>query len=315
MFRVRSLKKTFAVKHNPVVRLWHPDHLVRAIDDVSFDVREGEVLGLVGESGCGKTTLAKVMLSLYLPTAGSVSYRGQDVHGMNASALRSFRKEVQVIFQDSNSTLDPRMKVQTILEEPLLIHRTGGRKQRREWIKAIMKTVNLSPSFLSRHPSELSGGQRQRLAAARSLLLEPRLIIADEPLSGLDPVVRVQLLQMLLSLKRDFGLTLMLISHDLDTVAYASDRIMVMYRGKIVETINGDAFPSEAMHPYTRLLLGLDQPVSIESAAGEIDIHHHDDGTGCAFRSRCPRASVRCSEQTPAATQVSSEHFVACFLF
>jgi len=315
MLEVRDLKKHFRIRHNPLARLrGHHDHIVRAVDGVTFEIAEGEVLGLVGESGCGKTTLAKTMLRLYLPTEGEVLFRGQSIFGMRTNELKSLRREMQVVFQDSNSTLDPRMDAGHMLEEPLLLHHMGDRSKRRRLIASMMERVKLSPAFLTRHPAELSGGQRQRLSMARALIIEPRLVIADEPLAGLDPVVSTQLLDLTLSLKREMGLTYLFISHDLSTVTYASDRIAVMYKGRIVEIIDGERFQSGALHPYTRFLQSPERTPVEPEINGDIHHHHRNGETGCVFFERCPERVAMCSESSPALRDIAPGHKVACHL-
>ena len=314
MIQVKDLKKHFRFRHNFITRLRHPDHVIKAVDGVSFAIKEGETLGIVGKSGCGKTTLAKTMLRLYLPTGGQVHYRGRDILSMSKKELKALRREVQAIFQDSNSTLDPRMTLGSILEEPLRIHHIGNGNWREQRVAEMMKKVKLSPAFLSRHPSELSGGQRQRISIGRALLLEPRFIIADEPLAGLDPIVSTQLLDLMLSLKHGYGLTYLFISHDLDTVTYVSDRIGVMYRGKIVEMINAERFTSKARHPYTRFLLTPAPQVSEPALNGGVHFHDQRSERGCLFLKKCPHSTRLCAELSPPLREIVPGHQVACHL-
>ncbi|MBN1856802.1 MAG: ABC transporter ATP-binding protein [Dehalococcoidia bacterium] len=312
MLKVRDLHKNFVVGHGALGRFQHPDHVIKAVDGVSFDVAAGEILGIVGESGSGKTTLARTILRLSRADSGSVRYRGVEVLDMQGKELKQFRREVQPIFQDADSTLDPHQSVSSILQEPLLIHGVGDEEQRRWAVSAVMRNVNLAPSFLNRHPSELSGGQRQRVAMGRALLLEPRLIVADEPTSGLDPLVAAQILSLLLGLKRERGLSIVLITHDLDTVAYASDRVGVMYRGRVVETIGGAEFRHGALHPYTRLLLGLDEMLGQPVLQEGVHEHVHVFEQGCAYVNSCPHHVHECHHDSPALREVSPGHFVAC---
>lgn len=314
MIRIRDLKKHFRLRHNPLARLrGHHDHIIKAVDGVSFELKEGEVLGLVGESGCGKTTLAKTVLRLHWPTDGNVLYRGRDIFSMERHEVKALRRDMQVVFQDSNSTLDPRMNAERLLEEPLLLHRIGDRRDRQRAVASMLDKVKLSPAFLTRHAAELSGGQRQRLSIARALIIEPRLLIADEPLAGLDPVVSTQLLNLMLSLKKEMGLTYLLISHDLQTVSYASDRVMVMYKGRVVETIGGDRFESGSVHPYTRFLMNTG-PTASGTSNGDVHRHVPPPETSCAFQGKCPHATALCREASPVLREVAPGHMVACHL-
>ena len=312
MFEVRGLRRYFVVRHNPLARIHHPDHVIRAVDGVSFDVAEGETFGIIGESGSGKTTLARTMLRLSPPTGGTVRFRGRDVFAMGGSELRAYRRLVQPVFQDADSTLDPRQHVGSILEEPLLIHRIGDAAERRRRIGMTLNQVNLSPSFMERHPTELSGGQRQRVALARSLLLQPAVLIADEPTSGLDPLVATQILALLLRLKEERGLTVLLISHDLATVMYAADRVAVMYRGRIVELAAANGFAAQSIHPYTRFLLGMEQRLPDNHVVEGVHEHIHDDAAGCAYVHACPLHLHVCHHEAPPLSESSPGHFVAC---
>lgn len=312
MLEARNLSTHFLVRHNPLARFRHPDHLIRAVDGVSFDVAAGEVFGIIGESGSGKTTLSRTMLRLVGPTSGDVLHRGRSVFTMNAAELKEYRRTVQPVFQDADSTLDPRQHVGAILEEPLLIHAIGDAAARRQHVSTMLEQVNLSPSFLQRHPSELSGGQRQRVALARSLLLRPEVLIADEPTSGLDPLVATQVLALMLRLKQDHGLTLVLISHDLETVAYASDRIAVMYRGRIVELSGGEDFAQRAAHPYTRFLLGAERRMPDMPLLEGVHEHTHDADDLCAYVNSCPDHLHACHHTSPELRETSRGHFTAC---
>lgn len=312
ILEVRDLHRHFVVRHNPLARFHHPDHVIRAVDGISFDVAEGETFGIIGESGSGKTTLARTILRLCPPTWGNVRFRGHDVFAMDATELTTYRRQVQPVFQDSDSTLDPRQHVGSILEEPLLVHHIGNRNERNDRIATALDQVNLSPALMQRHPSELSGGQRQRVALARSLLLEPTMLLADEPTSGLDPLVSTQVLSLLLRLKSERGLTLILISHDLDTVMYAADRIAVMYRGRIVELADGHEFSGHSLHPYTRFLLGIEQRLPDIHVIEGVHEHVHEEGTGCPYLHACPHHMGVCHHEVPPLHVVAPGHSVAC---
>lgn len=312
MIEVRDLRRHFVVRHNPLARFRHPDHIIRAVDGVSFSVAVGEVFGIIGESGSGKTTLARTMLRLCEPTGGQVYYLGRDVATMTGSEMKQFRREIQPVFQDADSTLDPRQHVGSILEEPLLIHRIGDDAERRRRIADVLEQVNLSRSFMSRHPSELSGGQRQRVALARALLLDAKVLIADEPTSGLDPLVATQLLALLLRLRQERGLSLVLISHDLATVSYAADRIAVMYHGRIIELAGGASFSAHAAHPYTRFLLGLEARLPEIPLLEGVHEHLHEQGAGCAYLNACPHHLHQCHHEVPVLLEIAPGHLVAC---
>lgn len=251
LLEVRDLVKEFRRKR----RLFNPASVVRAVDGVTFDIGEGETFGLVGESGSGKTTTGRCILRLTEPTSGEVRFRGEDVLAFSRARLRQARREMQIVFQDPYSSLNPRMRAGEMVEEPLVIHRIGSRAERRERAAQLFELVGLDPSHLSRYPHEFSGGQRQRIGLARALALNPSLIIADEPVSALDVSVQAQVVNLLMDLQERLKLTYLFIAHDLRLVRHICSRVAVMYRGKIVEMGNTASIYAAAAHPYTRALL------------------------------------------------------------
>jgi peptide/nickel transport system ATP-binding protein len=313
MLKAENISKHFVIHHNPLVRLHHRDHLIRAVDGVSLELRPGDLTGLIGESGSGKTTLAKTLVGLYQPTSGCIYYQNRDISGLEKPDYRRFRREVQMIFQDPDSTLDPRMTLKELMEEPLRIQHQGDVQQRKRQIQRTMAQVNLAESFLGRFPSELSGGQRQRLAIARTLLMEPRLIVADEPLAGLDSIIRMQILRLLLEIKKELGLTYLLVTHDLEMAAAVCSRIAVFYRGQIVEFLDGADFENKALHPYTAFLKkgAEDSPPSVS----DHDLHHVRTGQsgGCSFAAHCPQRIAICTQQIPELEEIEAGHGVRCW--
>ncbi len=312
MLEVERLNKDFVVRHNFLARFGHPDHVIHAVNDVSFKIKKGEIFGIAGKSGSGKTTLGKIILRLLEPTSGSVLYKGQNVFEFNPDELKDYRRQVQVVFQDADSTPDPRQKLITALEEPLLVHRIANKSERRAIIEQALEQVNLPVSLVDRYPSALSGGQRRRAALARALVLKPEVIIADEPITGLDPVVSAQILSLLLKLNREFNLTLIIITHDLGAINYLSDRVAVMYGGKIVELVDGNLFESSSLHPYTRFLQGVS--VGGFQDNGNTDIHQRSGvaGEGCIYAGVCPRAKPECFDVSPQLQELNPGHLVAC---
>jgi oligopeptide/dipeptide ABC transporter ATP-binding protein len=293
---------------------------IRVIDSVDMEVHTGEIRGIVGESGSGKTTLARCSLRLIEPSSGMVQFDGQDLASLRLAALRAKRKEFQMIFQDSFASLNPGMTVGQVLSEPLKIHNvdTGNSRYRR--IGELLESVSLSTSLIHRKSSELSGGQQQRLGIARGLALKPRLLIADEPMSALDPSVQAQILNLLGDLKRQYDLTLILISHSLLAVHYLCTHISVLYKGRIVEEAPASSFFREPKHPYSRILLEL-MPVleplkkTISSSTPKADISSSSTLSGCAFYAYCPHKLPVCAEQVPPLSDIVPGEKVACFLF
>ena len=293
---------------------------VRAVDGVSFDIKRGETLGLVGESGCGKSTTGRAILQLYRPTAGSVEFEGVDLVHLKGEDLRKMRRKMQMIFQDPYASLNPRMTVADIVGEPLMVHNVATGKEIEERVKHLLNVVNLNPSFAGRYPHEFSGGQRQRIGVARALALQPSFIICDEPISALDVSIQAQVVNLLEELQEQFNLTYLFIAHDLSMVKHISDRVAVMYLGIFAELASRDDLYSNPLHPYTRALLSaVPIPDPIADAKRERVILKGDvpspanPPSGCRFRTRCPIAEGICAESRPEFREIKPGHFVACF--
>jgi len=309
------------VKHFPLGGgiLAKPKSWVKAVDGVSFAVSRGESFGLVGESGCGKTTLGRLILRLIEPTGGTIEFDGQNIASLNRTELMPLRRRMQIIFQDPYSSLDPRMKIDAIVTEPLRAIQSLTRHQCREAAAELLEKVGLRKADLDKYPHEFSGGQRQRIGIARSLCVRPELIVADEPVSALDVSIQAQVINLLDDLKDEFNLSYVFISHDLSVVEHICDRIAVMYLGTIVELATTEDFCKSPRHPYTRaLLLAVPLPDphrKTEPFTIEGDVPSPiDPPTGCAFHPRCPYRIDRCSQQKPPLAEAAADHFVACWL-
>ncbi|WP_210319310.1 ABC transporter ATP-binding protein [Aureimonas glaciei] len=290
---------------------------VRAVDDVSFTVRRGSIVGLVGESGSGKTTVGRSVLRLVEPTGGSVMFDGEDLLALSDKAMRTYRRKLQIIFQDPFSSLNPRMRVGAILAEALDTHGLAKGAARQPRIAELLTRVGLAPEHAGRFPHEFSGGQRQRIGIARALAVEPELIVADEPVSALDVSVQAQILNLLQALQKEFGLTMLFVAHDLSVVEYLCDEVVVMYLGKIMERGPSRAVYGRPRHPYTKALIATapvpDPTLERQRIILKGDIPSPlDPPSGCVFRTRCPHAIPACAETLPPTEAVGPDHFVAC---
>ncbi|AEB12294.1 ABC transporter ATP-binding protein [Marinithermus hydrothermalis] len=315
LLEVKNLKKWFPIRGGILSRtVGH----VKAVNDVSFTVRKGEVLGLVGESGSGKTTVGRTILRLIEPTSGEVRFAGTDVAKLPKAKLRPFRRKMQIIFQDPFASLNPRMTVGDIIAEPLVIHSLyNSPRERTERVAELLKMVGLSPDHMRRYPHEFSGGQRQRIGIARALAVDPEFIVADEPVSALDVSIQAQVVNLLQDLKEQLGLTLLFIAHDLAVVEYISDRVAVMYLGKVMELANSRELYRNPKHPYTEALLSAvpvpDPTIKRERIVLEGDIPSPiNPPSGCVFRTRCRYAIPECAEVVPELREVSPGHYKAC---
>lgn len=309
LVEVRNLTKYFPVENSI--------DQVRAVDDVSFDIFEGETLGLVGESGCGKSTVGRCLLRLYEPTSGEVLFEGEDILKLGNKDLQKLRRQMQIIFQDPYASLNPRLSILSIVGEPLKIHGIGNKTEREVRVAELLKQVGLDPDYMFRYPHEFSGGQRQRIGIARSLALNPKLIIADEPVSALDVSVQAQVVNLMQDLQQELGLTYLFISHGLAVVEHISNRVAVMYLGKIVEIAEGRELYDIPLHPYTKALLSA-IPIPDPSQKRERIMLEGDVPTpinppsGCRFRTRCPIADDQCAVIEPELREILDGHFSAC---
>jgi peptide/nickel transport system ATP-binding protein len=320
LLRVRRLKKYFPVRRGLLQRVVG---YVKAVDDVSLDLQPGETLGLVGESGCGKSTLGRTVLRLVEPSSGTIEFEGRDITKLPHRRMKALRKEMQIIFQDPVGSLDPRMTVADIVGEGLLVHGVGRRSLREETARNLLERVGLRREFADRFPHEFSGGQRQRIGIARALALAPKLIVADEPVSALDVSIQSQVLNLLVELKREFGLTYIFVAHNLAVVAYISERVAVMYLGKVVELAPSAELYGNPLHPYTRTLLSAIPVADPDVRRGRIRLtgdvpSPFNPPLGCHFRTRCPLAMKKgtqegiCAEVEPPLAESRPGHFAAC---
>ncbi|MDI3547942.1 MAG: peptide/nickel transport system ATP-binding protein [Halanaerobiales bacterium] len=317
LLEVNNLKKYFPVKAGVFRKTVG---YVKAVDDISFYIKEGETLGLVGESGCGKSTTGATILRLEEATAGEVKFEGKDILSLNRRELREMRKEMQIIFQDPYASLNPRMTVADIVGEPLDIHNLArNKKERNEKVRELLGSVGLTAEQMNRYPHEFSGGQRQRIGIARALAVEPKLIIADEPVSALDVSIQAQVINILQDLQEEFGLTYLFIAHDLSVVKHISDRVAVMYLGKIVEMTDKRDLYNNPLHPYTQSLLSAipipDPTFKKERIILEGDVPSPvNPPAGCRFHPRCPKAMDICSQKEPEFKDYGNGHYAACHL-
>ena len=314
---VRNLKVHFPVTAGLIIQRKVAD--VKAVDGISFYVRKGETLGLVGESGCGKSTTGRAILQLYRPTEGEVEFGGVELTKIKGGELRRMRRRMQMIFQDPFASLNPRMSVGAIIGEPLAIHNLAKGKARRERVAELMRVVGLNPYYANRYPHEFSGGQRQRIGVARALAVEPEFIVADEPVSALDVSIQAQIINLLEDLQEQFGLTYLFIAHDLSVVRHISDRVAVMYLGKMMELTGRDELYQNPLHPYTKALLSAvpipDPEVELKREriilTGDVPSPMHPP-PGCVFNTRCPIAIDECRQVIPEWREVEPDHWVAC---
>lgn len=316
ILQVDHLKQYFPVKTNS---LFKPKNYVKAVDDVSFELYEGETLSIVGESGCGKSTTGRAILRLDEPTSGKVHYSGKNILELNKRDMRKLRGDLQVIFQDPFASLNPRQTVKQILNEAMAIQEVVPKKERLERMQELLSYVGLPPESLNRYPHEFSGGQRQRIGIARALAVDPRLIICDEAVSALDVSIQAQILNLLKKLQRQFGLTFLFISHDLSVVRHISDRVMVMYLGKVVEIAEKKSLFDQSFHPYTQALLSSipvpNPKLNRDRVILKGDIPSPiDPPKGCRFHTRCPFVMDRCKTEEPELREVKDNHFVSCHL-
>ncbi len=316
LLEVRDLKKYFPYKAGWFARgkKW-----VHAVDGISFEIRTGETLGLVGESGCGKSTTARLVLRLVEPTAGTISYEGENLLNADRKRLKSLRREIQIIFQDPYASLNPRMRISAILEEPFIIHKLGTYLERKGAVLRLLETVGLGPDTLSRYPHEFSGGQRQRIGIARALATYPKLVVADEPVSSLDVSIQAQIINLLKDLQEQYHLSLLLIAHDLNLVRYLCDRVAVMYLGRIVELATTQELFSNPLHPYTQALLSAIPILEPSKKRTRIVLEGEppspiDLPQGCRFYPRCLKRIPDCQKKDPVLIQVRKDHDVACIL-
>ncbi len=316
LLEVKNLIKSYPVRRGVFSRI---SGFLTAVDDVSFFINEGESFGLVGESGCGKTTLGRCVLRLIEPTSGEIHFDGDNLLQLSGKEMRLRRRKIQMIFQDPYGSLNPRMRASTIIEEPLLIHKIGTKEERRARVSGLMEMVGLDPAYRNRYPHEFSGGQRQRIGIARALALNPKLIVADEPVSSLDVSVQAQIINLLKDLQHQLQLTFLFIAHDLSVVQHFCDRVAVMYLGKIVESAPGDAIFARPLHPYTISLLN-SVPVTDPAERRKRDVLKGEvpspvrPPSGCHFHPRCPLAVERCRQERPALRNIAKERQVACHL-
>jgi len=312
LVEARGLTKIF-----PLTTGWTRRVQVSAVTEVSLALHAGETLGLVGESGCGKSTLGRLLLALLPPTTGEIWFAGRNILTLSRPELRHLRRQMQIVFQDPYFSLNPRMTIRQILEEPYIIHGLGSKRERRDWVAGLLHDVGLPEEALHRYPHEFSGGQRQRLGIARALALKPRLIIADEPVSALDVSVQAQVLNLFNDLKGRMGLTYLFISHDLSVISHVSDRIAVMYLGRLVEVAPRQRFSQRGLHPYTEALLDA-VPVADPAYRRPVPRLQGDPPSpvhippGCPFHPRCPEALEICREVVPEFRPLAADHWLSC---
>jgi oligopeptide/dipeptide ABC transporter ATP-binding protein len=314
ILEIRDLKMHFPVKEGILLRT---NKYNKAVDGVSLDIRPGETFGLVGESGCGKSTLGRCITRLYEPTAGSIFFEGQDITKLKGKALLPYRQHIQMIFQDPMESLNSRHTVGEILEEPFIVHKIGDRNSRQKRVLELLDIVGLPSRSAVRYPFEFSGGQRQRIGIARSIALNPKLIICDEPVSALDVSIQSQILNLLIDLQKEFKLSYLFIAHDLAVVKHISDRIGVMYLGKVVESADGETMYREPKHPYTTSLITAvpipdpHRKVKRQIISGDVP-SPIDPPSGCSFHPRCPQVTDRCKHEAPQLRSLQINHLTAC---
>ncbi|HBY58079.1 MAG TPA: peptide ABC transporter ATP-binding protein [Candidatus Atribacteria bacterium] len=316
LVEVKNLKKWFLIGKSPLGK----KEAIRAVDDVSFYIKKKEVLGLVGESGCGKTTCGKVILRILEPTDGSIFFDGQEISHISRKEMLKFRKRMMIIYQDPFGSLDPRMTIGATIAEPMEVHKIGSKKEQEKRVIEIMEKVGLFPDQINRYPHEFSGGQRQRIGIARALATNPEFIVADECVSALDVSIQAQIINLLQDLQKEFGLTLLFVAHDLSVIKHICDRVAVMYLGKIVETAPKKELFNNPKHPYTQALLSaIPIPDPKLRKRGEIlmgDVPSPiNPPSGCRFHTRCPYVKAICKEEEPKLETSENTHRVACHLF